>query len=377
MKTRALLLVALGGCGLFPSLDGLSGGDASTFDAASDVAPALDAADEASVDALDEPLLDAPDEPVCDATTCGGTCVDLDTSSTHCGACGHDCLGAACTAGRCATTVLVTGENAPYDLAADTGHVFWSDKGSGQVVTCSVTNCNATHTVLATFGVPDDVAIDANNVYWSETGGNVFACARAGCSQSPTPLASGQAGIDGIATANGIVYWSTSTAVMKCAATGCGNAPSSFLAHATDDLAVAGTTFFASAGANVYACTLPSCTNLVAIGSSAAEGIASDGKTIFFTSTNGGVFDCPVGGCATASTFAASPYPGDVVTDGKNVYWVDESLGTGRSCPVAGCNGTPLTLATGLSGPKGVAIDDQRVYFADTGGGRIVWVAKL
>ena len=273
--------------------------------------------------------------------------------------------------------MLVTGENHPYDVVADAGHVFWTDQGSGQVVTCSANNCNATRTVLATFGVPDDIALDATNVYWAETGGSVFACARAGCSQSPKVLASGQAGIDGIATASGVVYWSTSTAVMSCAATGCGNAPSSFLAHSTDDLAIVGTTFFAAAYSNVYACALPGCTNLVTIGSAGAEGVASDGKTIFFSSKNGDVFDCPAGGCATASTFASSPLPGDVVTDGKNVYWVDETLGTGRACPVAGCNGTPVTMASGLSGPKGVAVDDTRVYFADTYGGRIVWVAKL
>ena len=393
MKTRAIALLALAGCGLFPSLDGLTGPDASVSgndaepeaqaDAAEDVATA-DATD--ATDATeDEAAPDVADAPACDATSCNGSCVDLQTSGTNCGACGHDCLGATCTAGKCATTVLITGESRPYDLAADTGTLFWTDQGSGQVATCSVSNCPNTRVTLASSKEPDDIAIDATNVYWSDStagpdggppGGAVYECARAGCNKTATPLATTQAGIDGITTANGVVYWSSSTGVMSCPATGC-TTPTVFLAHSTDDLAVVGQTFFAAAYSHVYACALPSCTGLVTIPSSGAEGVASDGTTIFFTSTNGGVYDCPVTGCATASAFAASPYPGDVVTDGKNVYWVDENNGAGYTCPVAGCNGSPVAMATGMSGPKGVALDDKRVYFADTGNGRLLWIAKL
>src|SRR4051812_11627234 len=54
--------------------------------------------------AIDAPL-------VCDGGStviaCNGSCVDVATSGTNCGKCGHDCGGATCTAGACQPGIVV------------------------------------------------------------------------------------------------------------------------------------------------------------------------------------------------------------------------------------------------------------------------------
>lgn len=43
-------------------------------------------------------------------TLCNGQCVDVEEDPQHCGQCGHDCLGAACTGGVCEPATLAEGE---------------------------------------------------------------------------------------------------------------------------------------------------------------------------------------------------------------------------------------------------------------------------
>lgn len=62
---------------------------------------------------------------------CGSSCVDLQSSSAHCGACGHNCNGAVCTAGACGVYAVVTGNDVGKAvlLATDGTRVVWVDDG--------------------------------------------------------------------------------------------------------------------------------------------------------------------------------------------------------------------------------------------------------
>jgi hypothetical protein len=59
----------------------------------------------------------------CALTTCGASCVDLQTDNANCGGCGLAC-STTCTAGRCVET-LATTINA-VSLATDGSYVYWS-----------------------------------------------------------------------------------------------------------------------------------------------------------------------------------------------------------------------------------------------------------
>lgn len=57
---------------------------------------------------------------------CGDTCVELGTNAAHCGACNHDCLGAACADGRCGSRVVADALVRVYSLSADGDHLYFS-----------------------------------------------------------------------------------------------------------------------------------------------------------------------------------------------------------------------------------------------------------
>src|SRR5262245_50528770 len=68
-----------------------------------------------------------------DATTSGGPgidpntnpeagCGDTESNPSHCGACGHSCLGATCSRGLCTPQVLATGLGTPRGIALDAAH---------------------------------------------------------------------------------------------------------------------------------------------------------------------------------------------------------------------------------------------------------------
>ncbi|MBK8256342.1 MAG: hypothetical protein IPK82_27195 [Polyangiaceae bacterium] len=76
-------------------------------------------------------------------TTCGDSCVDLNSDSQNCGNCARSCAGAACVMGMCSTEHVVDNIGAPKSIAVDETHVYWAvgdsvqraPKAGGQVET--------------------------------------------------------------------------------------------------------------------------------------------------------------------------------------------------------------------------------------------------
>ncbi|HSK02406.1 MAG TPA: hypothetical protein VK932_14235, partial [Kofleriaceae bacterium] len=61
---------------------------------------------------------------------CGGTCIDVTSDPANCGGCGHDCLGAACSAGLCLPETLAVVPNAPAAIALDGDDVVFATSGA-------------------------------------------------------------------------------------------------------------------------------------------------------------------------------------------------------------------------------------------------------
>ena len=61
---------------------------------------------------------------------CGGTCIALRDDPQNCGACGHDCLGAACTYGVCAPETLAEVSNRSAAIAVDGEDIVFATSGA-------------------------------------------------------------------------------------------------------------------------------------------------------------------------------------------------------------------------------------------------------
>src|SRR3984957_15936918 len=76
----------------------------------------------------------------------GGVCEDLTSSALNCGACGHGCNGAMCSAMTCASYTVAkpptTGNVAK--LATDGAQVVWADTGSATIVQVAAVGGSAT-----------------------------------------------------------------------------------------------------------------------------------------------------------------------------------------------------------------------------------------
>ena len=116
------------GAGVPPAAD-----DGSAAEAAPppiDATASVDAGSEAASICVPAPLepSDAGVDANCEGT---GLTVGLDTSSRHCGRCGHDCLGATCVNGLCTIEQLSTELGSTSVSAATATHLYYGTVGGG------------------------------------------------------------------------------------------------------------------------------------------------------------------------------------------------------------------------------------------------------
>ena len=127
----ALAALLLAGCQWLVSLDGLTGGDAG---------------------------------PTCQA--------DLTRDPSHCGACGHTCLGGECQMSRCLPSTIAMGQGSPLGIDVSANYVVWVNQSPAGLVRFRKTDGDSRPLSSPSDVVdgPFDVAIDANEefVYWSE-----------------------------------------------------------------------------------------------------------------------------------------------------------------------------------------------------------------
>jgi hypothetical protein len=207
----------------------------------------------------------------------------------------------------------------------------------------------------------------------------------------------------------------------RCPLAGCPATPAqvhSDLNAWIDHLRVSGTTLVwrrISGGQNVFSCTLPTCTPQTIAPAPDTNSLATDGASVFFmrkvVNASDELLRCAVGTtCAmpakvtsgrvdgafvvhdgilyvankgatpgindgyvlTAAAGAAGSMvtftreevgPVDIAVDDDGVYWVNTDQKTVKTCPLAGCTGSPRELATQQTGVKLVKSDANFVYW--------------
>jgi hypothetical protein len=331
-----------------------------------------------------------------DSPTSGdGACGDTASDPLNCGACGHDCLGGACSSGQCQPVAIAqsqggpfmvaqfgsqvywtnfigstvgsankydggntlmaasgNGADSPLGIGADDAGVYFANSGSsGTVVRCGLTSCQGAATLFDAGFTNTDLAVVGGNVYWLQADGDEIdrVATGGGTHQNLATTDTNNFGryLSRIATDGAFVYWSESfndTILRKPIGSGS-----------------ATTIYTLSSGAQPSALLLDNGTLFFAtLGSDNGQGAISYGN--------------PDGSGGAQPLAASQRFPYALASDATYLYWTAEGdfdtnnkpLGNGGvfRCAKTGCGGNPEQLASNLSDTRGIAVDDQAIYFA-------------
>ena len=298
----------------------------------------------------------APDATLsCSGSTpdsCAGTCVSLQTSASHCGSCGHDCLGGACLGGRCQATLVATGFSGGNLLLTATDAYVLDYGSGGRVLRISKSSGAITPVV---FGRVGGIAVRQDSLYWTlaptfrGTDGKVI---RAGLDGArPEEIATGQATPQAIIADDSGIYWvnrgtaANDGAVMSLPS---GSASATVFADAQ-----AGPGAIAVDSTSVYWFTV---------------GLTPDGSdgAVYKRAKSGGNI-VPLAELQPNAT--GSPF--SLAVRGGRVFWAPRGLGNtdGRVRSISANGGTVTEFAGNQVRPQGVEADDSFVYWIVYGNG--------
>ncbi len=274
-----------------------------------------------------------------------------------------------------------------HGLTVDGTNVYWATEAA--LFACAIDGCNNSPTVLFTADTviaapPSVISVSAGTVYSVNEYG-VFGCPASGClgdgggSSPPSDLLwNGQA--QGVVIDSTSAYWNSNGSLLSCALGGCNRAPTllmepnAFLQNesigqiAADDTYLyytlgAPTSFQTGNGPGYIATQSVGSLVMGNVFSCSKQGIASGGTDLDLEGN-------------TSMTELENPL--GLATDGTNVYFTElgdgvaanaTDVGRVGKCSVNGCTGNGTTIADHLENPRGVAIDDANVYWADSGSG--------
>ena len=324
------------------------------------------------------------------------TCTNTVTDDKNCGVCGHDCLGGACAASKCAPAKVISGQGRPWALRVDATNIYWSDISGAKGTIYKIPK-------LAVLGAPVkigetldplvyDLVIDGTHAYFSSgssgNGGFVERVPLDGGTQEVISAAADPRGLSMDATR---VYWSNTNAPTDVlAATKAADAGSVTMAPAETSPAATladATRLFWLATGTVRRCTLPGCADRadMVAGLSGAEALATN-STLLFYSTDNAVFQIAKGAApGTGAAVAASQaLPLAIAADEKDVVWANLggacNGGDIRRCPItagtAQCGGTGDVLFTSSNCLRGIAMDAKAIYWTVQLDGTIYRLAR-
>jgi hypothetical protein len=362
-----------------------SGAEADVHDASTiDVVVVVDAG-------VDAPIVDAG----CDAAD-----ADLATSADHCGRCGHSCLGGACEAGVCQPVTIASNQQRPAGVATDGTNVFWSNDTlgfiAGNVATCPLAGCGAIPSNLVIEGA-SAVAVDGTDVFFSsEPPDNsndlsLAKCSKTGCGGESSTIVGARHNAFRFAMDATDLYVLDATSIVRCAKTGCGQTPATVVTTSASGLALDGNDIFLASNMVIAKCGKSGCSvpTPLASNETSADNIAVFGGELFWSNDEEGtgtVRRCTASACSPSTVASSLERPFSIAVDASGNYWVDYGTfaasykdGAVKTCPLAGCSGAPIVLATSRN-PVAIALDGVSVVWAETnvdyGTGRIRRVAK-
>lgn len=113
----------------------------------------------------------------CDGVSQNGCETPVNSDPGNCGSCGHSCMGGQCVGGNC-RPALVAAAAWPAYVATDSASIYFSIQGTaengfndGAVRRLAILGSAAQTTVVANLANPRALAVDGTNVYWVDASG--------------------------------------------------------------------------------------------------------------------------------------------------------------------------------------------------------------
>lgn len=323
----------------------------------------------------------------CDSDIKNGCETATDANDANCGACGRNCQGGACSGGHCSPVVLAKDQSAPYRLAVNSTHVYWTEgaavkrvqKVGGFVDTIYGGDPNqpfeSTWAVVAT----------ESDVYWTASNpGTVYRAAPGG--QNRVAFASGQDSAAGIAVDSTHVYWVRYTTaagggVYRKLITGGSVELVSSDVGGPSALAVDADSvvWVATQGGRVMKADKAAGATPVILkdGVEGPWSVAVHGDFVFVIEDDvefGRVLRIPKTGGDAVVLADKQRFPFTVAADDSGVYWTSAFDGKVLRCDFDGAN--QRVVARELNTPEGLALDETTVYFGELLGNTIQKVTK-
>lgn len=331
---------------------------------------------------------------------CSGKCVNLDTSSDDCGACGHSCLGGTCASGKCAPIKLTGGLNAPSALALAASPPLVIVAADTALYKCAKSGCTSAERMWSATTYPPrgdviSVAISGGEAFSAtDTPGNGVRVSRVSLSATtttPAPLSTTAVGVGTVSLAfDGTrLVVGGGPSIRTCLTSGCGGyqdlLSSIYLGSATltadpGGVYVFGGGTFGTDGVSTCArsaslpCTPQPLVTRAKSGSAYFLQVVA-GTAYWVDIPDAGkhrVLACKLSGCNDAPTVIAEDEEdiGGLAVDAKGAYFTTTLANVVRVCSdlVGGCGKTATSLVVGQTKPVGIALDGEAIYWVNQGG---------
>jgi hypothetical protein len=354
-----------------------------------DAAPATTSPRDAALDGSGGAPPDAHVAPGGEA--CSG---DLSSDGHNCGACGHDCLGGACQMGACRPVKLADAFD-PLAIMVDHKYVYWGDSREHTVIRLPKDGSGMADVVWTGQLPVIDLAADDRTIFLVASGpvhlaGQLARVEKDG--SSPTELATGPVRM--VVVAPGLFLysaWEGRVVLERRLKSGNGPVP------LFEDRSDAGFPIDALGGIAlderfVYA-TVPDGQVLrisndqsdppqvVAQSGFRAGPIAVDDVHMYWADRTQ-VYRQRKDGSGSLVVLDQGPAAARIALDDGYLYWTAPGFdlaagaGTVRRARKDGSGGGAEVLATGLTEPRAIAVDDQAIYFTSVGDRAVYRLAK-